>query len=137
MRKLFLTVAFLLALVSSAAAADDHQLIQSFQQAVTAAEANFLLQDKVGANVRSSSCSSWLIENDSAAETVYIAYSVPGAISTTPTPTAVATDATPHQLRLKPGQAKELELFTNGYISIIGTGTASVRFELTCKGIGG
>ena len=74
---------------------------------------------------------SWLFENDSATETIYIRFADPG--ETVP----VAIDDTPNtginQMRLLPAQAKRIDAWTNTYLSVVATGNANLRVEMACE----
>lgn len=86
-----------------------------------------------------SNCNAWLLENDDDVDDIWIVYSVEGQPGALPIAVADAADSvTPNhynQMRLKHGQAKSLQAFSNTYISVIGTGNAHLHAEQTCGGI--
>lgn len=112
-----------------------------FSVAVTATSQGFTIASKLNPAgippITPSSCSAWLVENDSSTVTVWLVWGLVASTSSSTLPVAVtdAGNTAVRQMRLLPGQAKSIDAYTNTYIAIIGSaaGPSNVRFEQTCK----
>ena len=143
MRRIRITLAVALAFIAlsvMAGSTTNNTVYRSFGVDVTGTAAGFTIASKINNVVPVSNCSAWLFENDDDTETIWIAWAVMGSPGF-PVAVADATDAVDvngfaayPQQRLKPGQTKRIDAFTNSYISVIATGDAHLHAEQTCGG---